>query len=320
MYLRLNTNSTCNIDCIHCYYKEKVWFDGKTLSLEDAQDIIYQAYDIYKEDLYVILMGWWEPLLYKDLILLLQFLFEKNISTSLTTNGLLLNENVLQQIKSLGVLLNISFEWTQIYNDLVRGEWVFKKVLKNILLCWQMWVRFSINFTLTKNNIIDIPYIVKLFWETSEYITFSRYIPYIKNDSIHPLSKQDYLLIERLLDKYKNKKLRYRQESFLKEKIVWKQEYIFDLKKLKSLYILPDQTVYPAWNLIDYKLWDLRTHSLLEILKNEKIKSLYNPEKLTGNYCSKCKYKYTCSWDRWTAYFYTWDFWWDDIQCPFYIP
>jgi radical SAM protein with 4Fe4S-binding SPASM domain len=97
-----------------------------------------------------------------------------------------------------------------------------------------------------------------------------------------------------------------------------KKTYDFDIKKIKSLYILPDWWVYPAWNLINYKIWNINENSLLKILNNKRLESLYNPDNLNGSFCNKCKYKYNCSWDRWVALFYTDNIFWDDIQCPFY--
>ena len=214
-------------------------------------------------------------------------------------------------------MLNISLEWGEQYNDLIRWGWIFKKVFKNILSAYKKWIRFSINFTLTKNNISEIPFLVKLLSDKAEYITFSRYIPYISNDYIETLSREDYVVVESILNKYKNDKLRFRQENFFRKdyNINYRN---FDILNLKSLYILPDMTVYPAWNLIDYKLWDLKNDKLIDILNNQKLEKLYNPDNLNWNYCSNCIFKYNCLWDRGAAYFYTWNFWWDDIQCPYY--
>lgn len=319
--LRINTNSTCNIDCEHCYYKHKVWFDGQTMKVEDVKDIILQAKNIYGNELKVIIMGWGEPLLYKHLFEVLEYSsITLNIDTSITTNFLLVNEVILKKFKELNILLNISLEWSEKYNDSIRWKWVFQKVIRNIFLANKIWNRCSINFTLTKNNILDIPFLVKLLSNKVEYITFSRYIPYIKNNNLSPLSASDYLIVEKILEKYKNNKLKYRQERFFSRKdtqlVSW--PFVFDIKKINSLYVLPNKNIYPAWNLLDYPLGNLWDDSLINILNNWKLEALYNPENLNWEYCSTCYYKNSCVWDRWVAYFYTGNFWWDDVQCPYY--
>lgn len=317
MYLRINTNSSCNISCKHCYYKEKVWFDWKTLKLNDAKQIIEQAYCIWWTKLNIVIMWWWEPLLYFDLLELIKYINKKNIPISITTNWLLLTDELLKEFKKYNVLLNISLEGNKKYNDFIRWKWTFQHLIKNISKVINYQIRYSINFVLTKNNILQIPFIIKLFNDTSEYITFSRYIPYIENKELQPLEKKDYLVIDKILDKYKNKKLKYRQENFLNNKDS-KKDFLFNVNELKSLYILPDLRVFPAWNLLDYELWNLEKLSLKEILLNWKYEKLINPDNLNWNFCKTCIKKYNCWWDRWVAHFYTWNIWWDDPQCPFY--
>lgn len=320
MYLRLNTNNTCNLNCIHCYYKSKVGFDWQFLLLNEAKNIIEQAHRIYKNNLFVVLMWWGEPFLYKYLFEILDYLSKLDIPSSITTNWTLLDKEYLRKLKKFNTLLNISIEGNKKYNDLIRGIWTFDKILENVFNCIDLWIRFSINFTLTKENIFQIPFLVKKFSKNAEYITFSRYIPYIENKNMHSLSQKDYLILQKILDRYKKNKLKFRQEKFLNRNLNnFVNTFDFNPKNLKSLYILPNKTVYPAWNLIDYKLWNLEQTSLWNILNNGKLEKLYNPENLNWKFCSKCKYKYSCIGDRGVAYFYTWNFWWDDIQCPYYL-
>ncbi len=318
MILRLNTNSSCNLDCIHCYYKDKVWFDGKTMSLDDAKNILIQAKNIYWDNLRVVFMWWGEPLLYKYLFELLVFAKDLSIEMAITTNWLLLDYEKILKLKKLWVDIILSLEWDKIYNDKVRWIWVFDKLNNIINILEKENIKFVINFTASKNNILQIPFLVNKFASKTSIITFSRYIPYIKS-FIKPLSDKDYLILEKISAKYMQKGFFPRQEQFFFRNKKIESEYKFDIKKLKSLYILPDKSVYPSWNLMDYKLGDLNNNNLIDILNNWKIENLYNPENLNWEKCSKCKYKYNCSGDRWVAYFYTWNFWWDDVQCPYFL-
>ncbi len=319
MNFRLNILSSCNLRCKHCYYENKVWFDDQEMSLEDAKKVVDEAYKVYWDNLHIVVMWWWEPFMYKYLFELLEYIrLEKKVTCAITSNMTLANREKLSRLAELWVHIHASIEWNEEYNDYVRWKWVFRKVINNMQLARELWVRVSINMTLNRFNIKYIPYVIKLFTPISDYFTFSRYIPYFKDDKIKELLPNDYRLVQRLLAKYKKDDFVPRQEQFLKidkDNISTKKKD-FSIYDLRSLYILPDMTIYPSWNLIDYKLGDLREDSLENILNNWKAEDLFNPDNLKG-LCGKCKYRYNCGWDRWVAYFYTWDFFWDDIQCPF---
>ena len=87
-----------------------------------------------------------------------------------------------------------------------------------------------------------------------EYMTFSRYIPYIKTDILKPLSPHDYTIVDKIIEKYSDKKFRFRQERFLSKKATIKTDFTYDIQSIRSLYILPNKKVFPAWNLTDYEL------------------------------------------------------------------
>jgi hypothetical protein len=87
-----------------------------------------------------------------------------------------------------------------------------------------------------------------------EYLTFSRYIPYIKTDILQALSPHDYTVVDKIIEKYSDKKFRFRQERFLSKKATTRTDFIYDIQSVRSLYILPNQKVFPAWNLTDYEL------------------------------------------------------------------
>jgi hypothetical protein len=63
-------------------------------------------------------------------------------------------------------------------------------------------------------------------------------------------------LVQKLLEKYQKNDFIPRQEQFLKiyNDNILTQKKDFSIHDLSSLYILPDMSIYPSWNLLDYKL------------------------------------------------------------------
>jgi hypothetical protein len=66
--------------------------------------------------------------------------------------------------------------------------------------------------TLNKFNIFQLPYVFKVFDSLVIFFTFSRYIPYYKDDKIKELSSSDYVLVKDLISKYKKYNFNARQE------------------------------------------------------------------------------------------------------------
>ena len=90
----------------------------------------------------------------------------KNVEMSMVTNGLLLNEERIIQLKSLGVSIAISVDgFTEETNKMrvdVGGHPVFSRILKTLDLCKRLGVDVSLSVTLSEDTIKDTQNILTL--------------------------------------------------------------------------------------------------------------------------------------------------------------
>ena len=143
-----NITNKCNENCKFCY--RKICKDN---TLEDNKKIFD---NLSKIKIGKITFAGGEPLLYKDLFLLVAYIKSKNsnIKLSLTTNGKIINKQLLEKILK-------TFDWitfpidsaSSIINDKVgRGEYHLSKVIELLNSCNNK-IKIKINTVANKFNL-----------------------------------------------------------------------------------------------------------------------------------------------------------------------
>lgn len=115
----LPLSSRCNMKCVDCVYGTFLTGGGKQTHLEFDLQRITELYDnpLFRTVCRVTLAGG-EPLLCKEYREIIEFFSRKGVLVTLSTNGLLLTEEVLRELYRSGmVTLNIS-----IYRDNKMGR------------------------------------------------------------------------------------------------------------------------------------------------------------------------------------------------------
>lgn len=158
-YLHLGLTAACNLNCKHCFIKEK---ESKELSFEKAIAFI----DVLeKQGLTHIYYTYGEPLLYHRL-----FEFSKNIRLKgiyqvLMTNGTQINYEVAQKIAASGinrVMISIDSSIEK-KHDMNRGkQGSFGLAVQAIQLLKEQKVNVGIASTITKQNYLELAAIEKL--------------------------------------------------------------------------------------------------------------------------------------------------------------
>jgi len=159
----LMLTNRCNLKCIMC----KLWNEpvAEELGVQDWKRIII---DLKKEGIRNIHFSGGEPLLRKDLTELISFGSQFGLVVGLTTNGLLLNEEILSGLINAGLRsIAISIDALNHEYDKVRGvSNSFSRTKEAALLIAKMHRRGKIdayiNFTLMKENISELKK-VKIF-------------------------------------------------------------------------------------------------------------------------------------------------------------
>lgn len=138
----------CNLDCIGCYARK---YDRKDDLNLDIFDKVVSDGEEMGVSLYTILGG--EPLVAKDKIL--QICKKHNKSYfQFYTNGTLINEKIIKEIKEVGNLLPIiSIEGYEKQTDERRGKGVYKKIMKTMDLLKKNNVPFGYSVAVTSKNV-----------------------------------------------------------------------------------------------------------------------------------------------------------------------
>lgn len=139
----------CNLRCKHCYSESGPSRRGD-LALESLKGFLAQAGDLGYG--YVGVSGG-EPLLWEGLESFLDFALDEGFSTSVTTNGTLLNEKKAAGLRGRAGIVAVSVDGPPEEHAAIRGSTsAFPAMQRGLAVLRDAGVPFSISFTLTRYN------------------------------------------------------------------------------------------------------------------------------------------------------------------------
>ncbi len=153
----------CNLSCRHCWISPGFSQDQKDgISIEYLKQTISEAKGLGLQS--VKLTGG-EPLLYRDIYALLEFLAAEKIKILIETNGTLLNNNILEKLKSCEMeLISVSLDAsTPEVHDEIRGiKGSFDRTIAGLSMLSEYGFKFQIIMTLHRKNFMEIPGLISL--------------------------------------------------------------------------------------------------------------------------------------------------------------
>jgi len=163
----VDITDNCNLRCKHCYhFHGKQNFKKKELSIEIWKE---RFNDLYKKGIRFILLVGGEPALRKDVLMLADRIFP---FVYVITNG------TMKIPDDFNHRLFVSIDGSPETNDSIRGNGVFKKVIKN----YKGDKRVIINMTITKDNFKELEDVIKISMENGfRGVVCNIYTPDIKN-------------------------------------------------------------------------------------------------------------------------------------------
>ena len=154
--IQIHASRRCNLRCLHCYSSsgpeqtETLALDCLRAALNDAAEEGYR---------HLSLSGG-EPLLYRPLKELLAAGKARGILTTLTTNGMLLDQRRRAQIRDLVDLVAISLDGTPASHDRMRAApRAFAIMQRNLLDLRAEGIPFGFIFTLTQYNLDELDWV-----------------------------------------------------------------------------------------------------------------------------------------------------------------
>ncbi len=147
----------CNCRCPYCWIRR----DTETLSHEMSTETILKVIDEFYAigTRYMSILGG-EPLLRKDLDVIVEHLNKLNMMNDIVTNGTLI-EPQLETLKKFD-LVCVSLEGNQETHDHDRGQGTHAQVMKGIELLAKHKIRFRFNTTVTQHTVHSFPYVLEL--------------------------------------------------------------------------------------------------------------------------------------------------------------
>lgn len=160
--LGIGTTGKCNMNCEHCYSRQ---YDNSSLSLKDIKRI---ANSIEIES---VNFGTGENILNGEFLQIVEYLYERNINLSLTTNGYSISKMTDEHIKMFhDIDFSLEFPTRELQNA-YRGHNSWEMVTEGMQRCKVLGIPFSIATVLMKPN---VAHIVDFYDLISKYGCFLR--------------------------------------------------------------------------------------------------------------------------------------------------
>ncbi|MBU7028690.1 MAG: radical SAM protein [Theionarchaea archaeon] len=154
-----DVTSRCNLKCKHCYVEAE---SKKTEepSTEEAKAIIDQ---LKKAKVFTLSFSGGEPLLRDDLFELLEYA-TKSLVVDVASNGLLIDEDIANQLKSTGIAyMQLSFDGLEDAHDYLRGrKGAFNRLMETIEILKRVGLRFGVTSVIYRKNVHEIKEMIEL--------------------------------------------------------------------------------------------------------------------------------------------------------------
>ncbi|MCX8150443.1 MAG: SPASM domain-containing protein [Candidatus Bathyarchaeota archaeon] len=332
----------CNYNCIHCISACKPAFPDE-VDTEGAKHIINQVYE-FGANFFGITGG--EALLRKDLFEIIAYARKVGLSTSIITDGRLLDKKAFENVVKNEVKVSVSIDGSEITNDLIRGKGAYRsavaaieKLSREKLLNCLVYTLANVNEQVTnvaEADFVDVLDLAEKYG--ARWVIYHGMIPYSKDKAslkAAPLPQQYEWAWNKLYDlqaKYKGKpEINVYYPSFAR---VAKQRGMLDFDRWfnhfflgrcffgKFMSIAENGDAIPCSYNDVHRFGNVKTQSLKSIWDNmqnsEFFAKVRDKNNLKGK-CSVCEYRDICGGCRTSAYFYTGDILGADPQCS-YIP
>ena len=149
----------CNLECMHCYSESgpNVKQANKTI------DVLRFLDQVAEQGYATASFSGGEPLLYKDLAIVLGHAKSLGLSTNIVTNGTIANQKLLDRIAPLTDVLAISVDGPEtIHNQLRNSHSAYQAVIKNLPKFIESEMSLGLIHTATKDSILHLQWLAQL--------------------------------------------------------------------------------------------------------------------------------------------------------------
>jgi len=155
---QIHPTRRCNLRCLHCYSQsspeQRDWLSLQTL-LDALTDAAEQGYKVAS-------FSGGEPILFKGLGTLLRHAKKLGMRTTVTSNGMLLSKERLNELAGYTDVLAISLDGAQPSHDKMRNcIGAFDRMADNLKAVRDSRINFGFIFTLTQHNVDEAEWVAE---------------------------------------------------------------------------------------------------------------------------------------------------------------
>ncbi len=160
--LQIHPSRRCNLRCLHCYSSS-----GPDVEATLELSLITEAISTARRHGYTVVgVSGGEPLLYKELPALLDHAHAEGLVTTVTSNGMLLDEVRLESLIGRTDLLAISLDgMPESHNRMRASSKAFETMQSRLEGVRQSKIPFGFIFTLTQHNVHELDWVAQFALE-----------------------------------------------------------------------------------------------------------------------------------------------------------
>lgn len=305
--IRLTTG--CNLKCPHCYVNAGEKLENE-LSLGEIKSIVDQLAEL---KVFSIFFTGGEPFLKKDIVEILKYTNKKGIGIAISTNGTLLNREILEKMKNIHFdLFQLSLDGSKEIHEKIRGKGSWQKIISNIKLAKSILKKnIGLGIVITKDNwdFLDETIANGVNLGADRITLMCLILSGRASKKLNPTPKEFLESINKIFNKYKTlqSKARFSKDTTIPSALIpkeWREKGLHRTFAPCSfpyyIAINSNGDVAPCDGLFNYPemiIGNVRERSLLEIWqKSELLEDLrkINPSDLKG-VCKKCIYLDYCA-------------------------
>jgi len=303
--VEIHPTNACNLNCPHCYMESSPQSGfGNSLPLNKWKEIIDEVEYLKVPNLNI---SGGEPLVYPYMKEMLNYLTQKRIRTTLISNGMLIDDDIIMSLSHPHMSVSISLDGiTAETHDQIRGKGSFDKLIQ-IINKLKNKVNFNLCFTISKVNKHETEGFLKFCIQNNATVASLIMLSNIgrckENPFLHNDDKEsDLIKTQKLIDKYEPSiRINFISGDPKGENAGSNPESCVSCTGLTStLFINEKGDVYPcvvASKSTFFKVGSLKENSIAEMWQkpdhNSPFRGGIKYKELTE--CNDCSFYETCS-------------------------
>lgn len=203
-FLIFSVTNRCNLSCKGCYHTAHKRKKEKEISSSKIASIIKEADEL---GISAVVIAGGEPLIRPEILEVTKNL--PNVIFLMFTNGTILNEKIINKLKSQPNVVTIfSIEGYQHETDERRGIGIYEILENKMKIFQEEKLLFGVSLTVTKNNfqtLVDEKFIKKYLDLGSRVFFFGEYIPIQKGTKEWILNNKQREILKNHVAQYRKK-------------------------------------------------------------------------------------------------------------------